>query len=183
MRARLLSVSLLAFVVGCEFAPTGSTHDWTVATALAASPEMLELETAATRKALYRSMLEGALTEQDAGVLALFPLWVDEVWVAAPPVDSSVRLLDAPRGNGVAILSGLDDWSDEPRQALGGLSERVAASRAAQAMLSHGWAGLTQDVRVERAGHVPYAAALLGGNLLRINPVFLYLAAAGNDGL
>ena len=58
-----------------------------------------------------------------------------------------------------------------------GLSEREASELVARTLLTHWGIQQTGPVQVDRVSGAPYAVAYVDG-ILRINPAFLYLAAA-----
>lgn len=75
----------------------------------------------------------------------------------------------------MALDGSADPWPRDPREALGGRSERELAGRVAAALALR--AGLTGRPEVERDVEAPYAAAVVEGQV-RLNPALLYLAAA-----
>ena len=68
-------------------------------------------------------------------------------------------------------------WPEDRREGLQGLSEREAAELVARTLLTHWGVRPEGTVQVDRASGAPYAVAYVDG-ILRINPAFLYLAAA-----
>jgi hypothetical protein len=151
--------------------------------ALTGSPEALEFEPASTRLELYREVAR--LSEQEEGqaaqALVLFPISQDGELVAAPGFEARMDLLQAPDAGGVLQLTfdgrTGERWPEERRDSLQGLSEREAAELVARTLLTHWQIALTGPVQVDRVSGAPYAVAYVDG-ILRINPAFLYLAAA-----
>jgi hypothetical protein len=68
-------------------------------------------------------------------------------------------------------------WPEDRREGLQGLSEREAAELVARTLMAHWGIHPEGTVQVDRASGAPYAVAYVDG-ILRINPAFLYLAAA-----
>ncbi|MBN1210047.1 MAG: hypothetical protein JXB05_34670 [Myxococcaceae bacterium] len=151
--------------------------------ALTSSPEALEFEPASTRLELFREVAR--LSEQEEGqaaqALVLFPISQNGELVAAPGFEARMDLLQAPDAGGVLELT-FDGrtgeyWPEERRDSLQGLSEREAAELVARTLLTHWQIEVTGAVQVDRVSGAPYAVAYVDG-ILRINPAFLYLAAA-----
>lgn len=151
--------------------------------ALTGSPEALEFESASTRLELFREVAR--LSEQEAGraaqALVLFPITQNGELVAAPGFEARMDLLQAPDTGGVLELT-FDGrtgelWPEDRRDSLQGLSEREAAELVARTLLTHWQIQPAGPVQLERVPGAPYAVAYVDG-ILRINPAFLYLAAA-----
>ncbi len=109
----------------------------------------------------------------------MFPVMKDGEVVAAPGFDVHADLLvgaDAGAGLQLTFL-GSEAWSEDRRDSFQGLSEREAAELVARSLLNL-W-GITSDapIVVERASGAPWAAAYMDG-ILRVNPSFVYMAAA-----
>ncbi len=175
----LLTVALL---VGCdqEALPARAL---TVGSALSGSPEQLELEPTAQRADLFRQVVQESTTEsgQKAGAAVLFPLAKGEELLGAPALEAHADLMqswDAGIGTALDLGSSADVWTDEPHEALQGLSEREAAALVASGLLQRWGIQAQGTVRVDRVMGAPYAAAYVDG-VLRVNPSFLYLASAG----
>lgn|GEM_PF-1339358 len=85
----------------------------------------------------------------------------------------------APKEEFVELSLKLDErresWSDVPREAWGGLSERDVARCLALSLLTQ-WQ-VKGEVNLQRVTRSPYAAAYVEGSL-RLNPAFVSLAAA-----
>ncbi|MGZ3457343.1 MAG: hypothetical protein ACXU86_02440, partial [Archangium sp.] len=101
--------------------------------------------------------------------------------VAAPGIEGRADLLQSPDA-GAALQLSFDGragerWQEDRRESLQGLSEREAAELVARTLLAHWRINPTGVVQVDRASGAPYAAAYVDG-ILRINPAFLYMAAA-----
>jgi len=176
----LLSIVVLT-ACGGTGAPARSSL--TARQALTSAPEALEFEPASTRQELFRELAR--LSEQEEGqaaqALVLFPISHRGELVAAPGFDARMDLLQAPDAGGVLQLTfdgrTGEHWPEERRDSLQGLSEREASELVARTLLTH-W-GIQQPgpVQVDRVSGAPYAVAYVDG-ILRINPAFLYLAAA-----
>ena len=153
--------------------------------ALSANAEVLELETIGTRQALFQQIAQASLAEagRPATPEALFPLVVGGAVLTGPGFDPKVDLLQAPDAGPVFALAfdgrAAERWPEDRRQSLQGLSEREAAELVARTLLSHWGIQAKDPVSVERAAGAPYAVAYVDG-ILRINPSFLYLAAAAS---
>lgn len=151
--------------------------------ALTGTPEQLEFETPATRVELYREVARISETEVNPAAQGplLFPLSQGGEWVAAPGFESLPDLLQAPDA-GARLQLSFDGragqrWPEDRRDSLQGLSEREAAELVARTLLTHWKVNPAAGVRVDRAPGAPYAVAYVDG-ILRINPAFLYMAAA-----
>lgn len=151
--------------------------------ALTGTAELLEFEPSLTRRELFRDLLRTATTQtgnDTASKGLLFPMYRDGVFVGAPAPDSRNDLLGSTDA-GVATLQILFDtrgehFAEDRRDAFQGLSEREAAELIARSLLSR-WNVAAPSVTVVRAPGAPYAAAYIDG-VLRINPAFVYMAAA-----
>ncbi len=103
--------------------------------------------------------------------------------LAAPGFDAHADLLQPPDGGLPLELSfgdrGDGRWPEDRRAALGGLSEREAAEQVARSLLSL-WGIQSTSILVMRAPNAPFAAALTDDDTLRLNPAFLYMAAAAS---
>ncbi|WNG19801.1 hypothetical protein F0U63_37895 [Cystobacter fuscus] len=151
--------------------------------ALTGSPELLEFESPSTRLELYREVAR--LSQLEAGQAAqssmLFPITLNGELVAAPGIEGRTDLLQAPDA-GAPLQLNFDGrtgerWQEDRRESFQGLSEREAAELVARTLLAHWKVNPTGVVQVDRASSAPYAAAYVDG-ILRINPAFLYMAAA-----
>lgn len=151
--------------------------------ALTSPPELLEFETSSTRLELYREVAR--ISEMEAGQAAqapvLFPITQRGELVAAPGFEARVDLLQSPDAGAPLQLSfdgrAGERWPEDRREGLQGLSEREAAELVARTLLAHWRINPSGVVQVDRASGAPYAAAYVDG-ILRINPAFLYMAAA-----
>ncbi|WNG41961.1 hypothetical protein F0U60_14905 [Archangium minus] len=151
--------------------------------ALTSPPELLEFENPSTRLELFREVARISETEagQAAQAPVLFPITQNGELVAAPGVEARTDLLQSPDAGAQLQLS-FDGrvgerWPEDRRESLQGLSEREAAELVARTLLDHWKINPSGVVQVDRASGAPYAAAYVDG-MLRINPAFLYMAAA-----
>lgn len=184
MRGRfsaLLLSSLLFVACGGGTVPLRSALN--ARQALTAPPELLEFESASTRQELFREVAR--ISEQEAGqaakALVLFPISQNGALVAGRGFEARTDLLqttDARTDMQVQLNLGAGEaWSELGRESLQGLSERELAELVGRTLLAHWDIAPAGVIRVERAEGAPYAAAYVDG-VLRINPSFLYLAAA-----
>lgn len=151
--------------------------------ALTSPPELLEFENPSTRLELFREVARISETEagQAAQAPVLFPITQSGELVAAPGVEARTDLLQSPDA-GAQLLLSFDGrvgerWPEDRRESLQGLSEREAAELVARTLLDHWKINPSGVVQVDRASGAPYAVAYVDG-ILRINPAFLYMAAA-----
>ena len=180
--ALLLSVVVLTACGGAG-APSRTSPSLTARQALTSSPEALEFEPASTRLELFRELAR--LSEQEEGqaaqALVLFHISQNGELVAAPGFGTRMDLLQAPDAGGVLQLTfdgrTGEHWPEERRDSLQGLSEREAAELVARTLLTYWGIRPAGAVQVDRVSGAPYAVAYVDG-ILRINPAFLYLAAA-----
>jgi len=103
--------------------------------------------------------------------------------LAAPGFDVHTDLLQPPDAGQPVQLTfgdrGEDRWPEDRRPGLGGLSEREAAEQVARSLLSL-WGIQSGIVQVVRAPNASFAAAYTEDDTLRLNPAFLYMAAAAS---
>lgn len=183
-RIRLVAAaSAVLFLAACG-GGAAPARTLTARQALTQSPEWVEFEAPSSRQELFKELARASQSEagQRASDPVLFPLLRDGDLVAAPGFDAKTDLLQAPDA-GVFQLDfegrTSEHWSQERRESLQGLSEREAAELIARSLL-HLWkieAAAGSPVQVDRVTGAPYAAAYVDG-ILRINPAFIYLAAA-----
>jgi hypothetical protein len=176
----LLSVFVLT---ACGGVSSPARNSLTARQALTSSPEALEFEPSSTRLELFREVAR--LSEQEEGQaarsLVLFPISQNGEMVAAPGFEARMDLLQPP-GSGGTLRLAFDGrtgepWPEDRRDSLQGLSEREAAELVALTLLTHWRIQPTGTVQVDRVSGAPYAVAYVDG-IVRINPAFLYLAAA-----
>jgi len=172
----VLTASLALSACGVGVTPSRATP---VRQVLTGMPELLEFETPSVRQDLYREVARASLLEAGnaANPLVLFPITVEGALVAAPGFGPGEDLLQAPDA-GTLLLRIDRQWPVDRREGLQGLSEGEVAELVARSLLSQ-WSidGGDAEITVERASGAPYAAAYVDG-ILRLNPSFLYLAAA-----
>lgn len=150
-----------------------------------ANPEFLEFEGVSARQELFRELARISAGEAgSSNGLVLFPIIHDGQVIAAPALDAKTDLLQAPDAGGALQLSFESRvgelWPEDRRDSLQGLSEREAAELVARSLLLRWGLSSSNDIRVDRASGAPYAVAYADG-ILRINPSFIYLAAAASS--
>lgn len=151
--------------------------------ALTNPPEFLEFESPATRLELFREVARQSVVEagQAAQALVLFPISQQGELLAARGFDTKMDLFQSPdAGGGIQLVFDAragERWPEDRREGLQGLSEREAAELVARTLLAHWGIHPEGAVQVDRASGAPYAVAYVDG-ILRVNPAFLYLAAA-----
>lgn len=178
-----LLLSLVTVLTACGEVPGGVSPKTSARQALTNPPEFLEFETPAARLELFREVARVSTHEagRTAQALVLFPISQDGELLAAPGFDARMDLFQAPdAGAGVQLVFDAragERWPEDRRESLQGLSEREAAELVARTLLAHWGIRPEVSVQVDRAAGAPYAVAYVDG-ILRINPAFLYLAAA-----
>jgi hypothetical protein len=182
MRPAFPLVAVVAFAIaacGPGVAPARSASARQV---LMSGPELLEFESASTRQELYREVAGISVSEAGgAEQRVLFPIIQNGALIAAPGFDARADLLQV-EDVGAQLQLVFDGragerWPEDRRDALQGLSEREAAELVGRSLLARWGIVPGGRVQVDRAAMAPYAAAYVDG-ILRINPSFLYLAAA-----
>ena len=147
--------------------------------ALSGTAEWLEFESPAMRQELFRDVVRNSATQQGQAGTVLFPIMQDGELKGAPALDLRTDLLQAPDAGVLQLTFDTrgDRFTEDRREAFQGLSEREATELVARSLL-HRWnVKSTGPVLVIRAPGAPYAAAWIDG-ALRINPAFVYMAAA-----
>nr|WP_238540065.1 hypothetical protein [Corallococcus macrosporus] len=175
-------LSLVMVLTACGEAGAPARATMSARQALTNPPEFLEFESPATRLELFREVARQSVIEsgQAAQALVLFPVSRQGELLAAPGFDAKMDLFQAPDAGAPLELvfeSGGERWPEDRREGLQGLSEREAAELVARTLLAHWDIEPDSAVQVDRASGAPYAVAYVDG-ILRINPAFLYLAAA-----
>ncbi len=176
---RLVLISALVVTASaCGVGPAPS-RTLTSSQALSGTPEWLEFETPAVRQELFREVARSSASQQGQVGAVLFPLMQDGQLRAAPALDPRVDLLQAPDAGVLQLTFDTrgDRFSDDRRDAFQGLSEREVTELVARSLLTRWNVKTAGPVLVIRAAGAPYAAAWMDG-VLRINPAFVYLAAA-----
>jgi hypothetical protein len=178
-----LLLSLVTVLTACGEAGKPVLATMSARQALTNPPEFLEFESQATRLELYREVAKQSVVEagQAAQALVLFPITRSGELLAAPGFDARMDLFQSPdAGGGLQLVFDArygERWPEDRREGLQGLSEREAAELVARTLLTHWGIRPEGSVQVDRASGAPYAVAYVDG-ILRINPAFLYLAAA-----
>jgi hypothetical protein len=170
--------------VGCGVGEGGASRTLASRQALTGASEMVELEAPSARLAMFRQVAVWSQLESGRAATpeALFPIVQNGVVVSAPGVDVRADLLQAPDSGHPLDLSfdgPGERWPEDRRDSLQGLSEREAGELVARSLLNQWGLRPNGTVQVDRATGAPYAAAYVNG-ILRINPSFLYLAAAAS---
>lgn len=176
----LASAVVVAVVSGCGVGATTSPG-LSTGQALTGTAEQLEFEPKVVRTRLFRDVVkQGQLQAGRADTTALFPMLVDGALVGAPALEGRVDLLGGQDAGAPHLLqfgSLGERFSEDRRDAYQGLSEREAAELIARALLARWGVTTAAAIPVVRAPGAPYAAAYLDG-VLRLNPAFVYMAAA-----
>jgi hypothetical protein len=144
-------------------------------------PEQVEALSPQARAELYRSLVRASGASTADGLLALFPVVQNGTVRSAPALEGRLDLLEGTDA-GESLVLNLDGalperWPVDRREALQGLSEREAAEIVSRSLALRWGLRPRAALRVERVSGAPYAAAYAEG-VLRLNPAFLYLAAA-----
>ena len=179
---RVLASSLLCLALAACGGEALANRTPSASQALTSTAEWLEFQTPAARADLFKEVAKNSIVQagQPASDQSLFPILLDRgEFLSAPGLDPKLDLLDAPDAGALQLmLDGRGDrWSDDRRDSLQGLSEKEAVELIARSLLHHWGVSPSGAVRVDRAAGAPYAAAYVDG-ILRINPSFVYLAAA-----
>jgi hypothetical protein len=173
-----LAASLL--LAACGVGTNLPARTPTTQQALTQTAEFLEFETPATRADLFRELSRLSLVQAGSNGPVMFPIMHNGEVVAAPGFDAHTDLLvsvDAGSGLQLTFEATGEVWADDRRDSFQGLSEREAAELVARSLLNL-WGVKTSDpIVVERASGAPWAAAYMDG-VLRVNPSFVYMAAA-----
>ena len=174
---------LILAAAACGDAPVPSRALLTARQALTSPPELLDFETPLARQELFRDIARQSDLEagQAAKALVLFPIRQEGQLVAARGLEGRGDLFESADGGAPLQLTfesgAAEVWPEGRRESLQGLSERESAELVARALLNHWNIRPQGPVLVERAEGAPYAVAYVDG-ILRVNPSFLYLAAA-----
>jgi hypothetical protein len=148
--------------------------------ALTQTAEFLEFETPAARADLFHEVARASVTQAGMNGPVLFPMLKNGELVAAPGIDPHADLLmsvDAGAGLQLQFENTGEAWSEDRRESFQGLSEREAAELVARSLLNLWGVQAQGPIVVERASGAPWAAAYMDG-ILRVNPSFVYMAAA-----
>lgn len=176
---RLSLISLLVLASACGVGANASRAPST-SQALTGTAEWLEFESPQVRVELFRDVARTSASQAGKHGAVLFPIDVNGEFIAAPALELSTDLLGSADAGGAFDLrfqSGGESFSDDRRDAFQGLSEREAAEQIARSLLSLWNVQTSGAVNVVRAPGAPYAAAWIDGEL-RLNPAFVYMAAA-----
>lgn len=179
LRTVLISLTLLGLTTACGGPPLPSKGVST-SQALIGTAEWLEFEPASVRQDLFQDVARQSQAQAGAHGAVLFPTLVNGEFVGAKALEPRMDLLLAPDAGAPLILTfdGRGErFSEDRRDAFQGLSEREAAELIARTLLSHWNITASGPVAVVRVPGAPYAAAWIDGEL-RLNPAFVYMAAA-----
>ncbi|MBK7861826.1 MAG: hypothetical protein IPJ65_25060 [Archangiaceae bacterium] len=176
---RLISLALPALLAACggQLTPSRSV---TAQQALTQTAEFLEFETAGTRAELFRDVARTSMSQSGKSGTVMFPVARSGLLVAAPGIGPGTDLLtsaDAGASLQLVLDSPGDAWAVDRRESFQGLSEREAAELVARSLLNLWGISSSGPIVVERAAGAPWAAAYVDG-ILRVNPSFVYMAAA-----
>jgi hypothetical protein len=177
---RLISLALPALLAACGGTLTASRNSVSAQQALTQTAEFLEFETVSTRAELFRDVARTSVVQAGHGGPVMFPVLRNGELVAAPGIAPSVDLLmsaDAGASLQLVLDSPGDAWAVDRRESFQGLSEREAAELVARSLLNLWGISSSGPIVVERAAGAPWAAAYIDG-ILRVNPSFVYMAAA-----
>ena len=179
------SLTVFALLLGCGDVSNARLPGPTASQALTSVPEAIEFETPLARQELFReviraSQLQASVSNRKTTEPVLFAFVLGGEVTAAPALDARADLLMAPDA-GMPVQLSFDSrgqrWSDERRESLMGLSEREVVELVARSLLAHWRIAPSGPIEIDRAPGAPYAVAYMDG-ILRVNPAFLYMAAA-----
>jgi len=147
--------------------------------ALVSTAESLEFEPVLVRHELFGDVARRSQTQAGRAGAVLFPMLVNGEFVAAPGLDPRSDLLGATDAGGEVLIAFDRDapFSEDRRDAFQGLSEREAAELIGRSLLQHWGLRPSGTVTLVRVAGAPYAAAWIDSEL-RLNPAFVYMAAA-----
>jgi hypothetical protein len=179
IRALFIAAAALCLACGGVVVSPPSLN---VRAALTGAPEAVLAEPTASRADLFAEVARASLEESGraAGPEVLFPIVQDGSAIAAPGFDPRTDLLagaDAGDPLWLNLDEGTEPWPELRRPSLQGLSEKEAAELVARSLIARWDLHPHGEIAIERASGAPYAAAWADG-VLRVNPSFLYLAAA-----
>jgi hypothetical protein len=177
VKRALISSFFLVVTAACGVAPSRGPTSSTQA--LTGTAESLEFEPASVRQDLFRDLAKLSQAQAGKAGAVVFPMLVNGEFVAAPAIDTHLDLLGATDAGGSLIFSfdRAEPFADDRREAFQGLSEHEAAEQIARSLLQLWNVRPSGVVNVKRVAGAPYAAAWIDGEL-RLNPAFVYLAAA-----
>ncbi|MFT3706556.1 MAG: hypothetical protein QM817_02705 [Archangium sp.] len=179
-RLSLISVVVLV-LTGCGVGGVAS-KGVTSSQALTGTAEWLEFESPQVRVELFRDVARRSASEAGMHGAVLFPVMVNDEFIAAPALDTASDLLgasDAGANTAVDLVFEMkgDRFAEDRRDAFQGLSEREAAELIARSLINLWGVKPSGPVTVVRMPGAPYAAAWIDGQL-RLNPSFVYMASA-----
>ena len=147
--------------------------------ALVSTAESLEFEPVAVRHELFADLARQSQAQAGRSGAVLFPMLVNGEFIAAPALDTRADLLAATDAGGSVLIAFDRDtpFSEDRRDAFQGLSEREAAELIGRSLLQQWGIRPTGPVTLVRVAGAPYAAAWIDSEL-RLNPAFVYMAAA-----
>jgi hypothetical protein len=181
MRPRLPALFVVALTIAACGQGVAPSRSMSARQALMSGPELLEFESVSARQDLYRELARTSLNEAGGEEqVVLFPVIQNGTLVAAPGIEARTDLLQAAGGGELQLVfegRAGERWPEDRRDGLQGLSEREAAELVGRSLLTRWGISPGGRIQVDRAPMAPYATAYVDG-ILRINPSFLYLAAA-----
>jgi hypothetical protein len=176
---RLITLALPALLAACG-GTVASSRVVSAQQALTQTAEFLEFETASTRADLFHDVARASIAQAGHSGPVMFPVLKNGELVAAPGISTGTDLLmsaDAGASLQLVLDSPGDAWAVDRRESFQGLSEREAAELVARSLLNLWGIASNGPIVVERAAGAPWAAAYIDG-ILRVNPSFVYMAAA-----
>jgi hypothetical protein len=179
LKRSLITAAVCAMTVACG---VPSAKSPSTSQALTSSAEWLEFEPVSVRQELFRDVARQSQAQAGHAGAVLFPMLVGGGFIAAPALEGRLDLLGASGAldAGAPLRLAFDrvvPFAEDRREAFQGLSEREVAEQVARSLLQHWRLAPQGAVTVVRVAGAPYAAAWIDGEL-RLNPSFLYMAAA-----
>ncbi|MDX2011846.1 MAG: hypothetical protein SFW67_16755 [Myxococcaceae bacterium] len=176
---RLILISAAVVTLSACGVGTMPSRTMTSTQALAGTAEWLEFESPQMRHELFRDVARNSAQQQGQTGPVLFPVMQNGELIGGQALDLRGDLLQAPDAGVLQLTFDTrgDRFTEDRRDAFQGLSEREATELVARSLLHRWGIKSTGPVLVIRAPGAPYAAAWIDG-VLRINPAFVYMAAA-----
>lgn len=176
----LISVAVLVLTSACGQGGFGpSSKAVSSSQALVSTAEWLEFEPLSVRHELFSDVARQSQGQAGHTGAVLFPMLVNGEFIAAPALPAHADLLGATDAGASLVIAFDRDapFSEDRRDAFQGLSEREAAELIGRSLLQQWGLRPSAPVTIVRVAGAPYAAAWIDGQL-RLNPAFVYMAAA-----